>query len=971
MRFITTASVLALIAAQPVLAQEVPQLPDAGPDPSEESAPATAGDVIIVQGQRLRGQLDVDQPPIVEYNAQDIKAFGADSIADVLEQLAPATGSSRGRGGGGRPVILLNGVRVGSFREFRSYPPEAIEKVEVFPEEVAQRFGYSADQRVVNIILKDNYASREIEIDYKQPDRGGFRRTDQEVNFLTISDGARINAEFETAQRTILTEDERDLQPVAGGLSDVATDANPLAYRSLIGRIESYQGELSYARAFIESGSSVSGNLTASRNLERSLSGLDTVTLVAPDGSSAFRVFNEGDPLMRDKRSDALQTSGSFNKPLGAFQFTATADAGVTDTRTLIERRLDTDTLVAIAATGALGIDAAIPALPDAGRDRSESRLWSASSLATLRGAPLELPAGEVNTTFDLGYDWDRIESNDTRTAQDTSLTRGNLSGGVNLAIPVASTRTGAWDAMGGLSLNAQAGFDYLSDFGTLADWSLGATWSPFENLTFSATRIWREVAPGLTELGNPVGQEFNVPTFDFATGESVLATVLTGGNPALLAETQADWKFSANWELPFWERARLQIDYAINNSDDVTLASPSITSAFEAAFPERVTRSPAGELLATDRRPVTLFETRNRQLSFGFNANGQIGSPPPEPEPSSRGGAGGSGAGEAQGEGRRGGPPGGRGFGPERFAEMRKKFCATPEGEMPDLTGIPEQMLARLRGEDGQLDPAKVQEARERFCGEEAEERQRQFAAMREMICAEPPRLDGLPDEVLARLRGEDGQIDPERLAQMRKQMCRPGGEGTQTGEGQQQGRGGGGRRGGVGAASFFGGGRDRDPRPRYFFSLNHTIQLENEVLLAAGGPVFDQLDGFVIAGGAIPRHTSRLEAGLFMQGYGLRLSGRYAGEAELRGSGLPGSSDLFFGDLATFDLRLFADLGEVLEKDSGVLDDLRVSLRADNIFDARRRVTDANGDVPLAFQPFRLDPIGRYLGIELRKLF
>ena len=139
----------------------------------------------------------------------------------------------------------------------------------------------------------------------------------------------------------------------------------------------------------------------------------------------------------------------------------------------------------------------------------------------------------------------------------------------------------------------------------------------------------------------------------------------------------------------------------------------------------------------------------------------------------------------------------------------------------------------------------------------------------------------------------------------------------------------------------------------------------------LAATRALFDQLDGDVLAGGAIPRHTARLEGGIFKQGYGLRLSGNYIGEARLNGSGLPGSSDLFYGDLATFDIRVFADLGQVLKKDDGWFDGLRVSFRVDNVFDARRRVEDENGVVPDAFQPFRVDPTGRYIGVDLRKAF
>ena len=41
------------------------------------------------------------------------------------------------------------------------------------------------------------------------------------------------------------------------------------------------------------------------------------------------------------------------------------------------------------------------------------------------------------------------------------------------------------------------------------------------------------------------------------------------------------------------------------------------------------------------------------------------------------------------------------------------------------------------------------------------------------------------------------------------------------------------------------------------------------------------------------------------------------------------------------------------------------------DNLFDERREVTDENGDTPRAYEPLRIDPVGRYLGVDIRKAF
>ena len=980
-------SLLAIVAVMltpaPVAAQDRPgdgSGEGAAAEPQVQSAPAIEEDgTITVRAQRLRGQLLVDEPPILELDEAEIAALGAGSIDDLLQAIEPATGSARGRGGG-RPIFLVNGVRIGSFREFRSYPPEAIAKVEVFPEETAQRFGFSPDQRVVNFVLKDNFASREVELEYEQPGDGGYRATEQEFTLLTIRNGARINAQVEAGQRTFLTESERDLAPVTGFAPTVPGDPDPLEFRSLISRQERYQAEASWAKAFIDTGTSVSFNLTANQADTDSLAGLDDVLLTGPDGSTAFRTFGADDPLRRDSRTQSLASSGSLNRPLGLFNLAMTFDAGWTDARTRIDRQADTTALRAGALAGSLPIDGPLPELPDAGFDTARSTLWTAGTLATLRGSPLLLPAGEVTTTIDLGYEWDRIESSDTRTANDARLTRGDASAGLNVNVPLTSRREGFADALGSFSLNGQAGVNHLSDFGTLYDWTLGARWSPTDRLTLSLSRIRREAAPGLNALGDPQVSQLNVPVFDFAADRTVLATVVTGGNPGLIAETQSDWKVSANWRVPFLGRGRLQLDYTDNRSRDVTSSFPALTPAFEAAFPDRVVRDGGGTLVSLDRRPVTLFEVRTRSLQFNFNTGGSIGSrPQPAATPPTQGRPDRSARDEAAASAS---PPGRPDFG-----AIRERFCATPEGEQPDLTGLPEGMIARLRDADGNIPPERLARLRARFCGQDGAEgdgqRSERFAAMRKALCGENPTLDDLPPRMRARLVNENGEIDQERLAQVRERLCSPieadsaASRGTAQGRaaGQAAGReasraGGGGRGGGGPGGGFFGGGND--PRPRYFLSFSPTLLLQRDVTPAAGATTLDALDGFVLgSSGALPEWTARLEGGLFFGGYGMRLSGRYVGSAVLRGDDATGSDDLFFGDIATFDLRLFADIGQVTGRDTGFLDGLRVSLRADNVFDARRRVVDGTGAVPVQFEPRRLDPTGRYLGVELRKVF
>ncbi len=92
----------------------------------------------------------------------------------------------------------------------------------------------------------------------------------------------------------------------------------------------------------------------------------------------------------------------------------------------------------------------------------------------------------------------------------------------------------------------------------------------------------------------------------------------------------------------------------------------------------------------------------------------------------------------------------------------------------------------------------------------------------------------------------------------------------------------------------------------------------------------------------------------------------------------GAPGAvgtsaSDLRFSDIATFNLRLFANLGQrqSLVRAHPVLRGTRVSLSIDNLLDARPQVRDASGATPLSYQPAFLDPLGRSVRLSLRKQF
>ncbi|MEJ8630731.1 hypothetical protein P0F65_14310 [Sphingomonas sp. I4] len=112
-----------------------------------------------------------DIPPEQQLSPADVRAYGVSSVADLLTELAPQTTSGRG----GSPVILLNGRRIAGFQEIRDLPTEAILRVDILPEEVSLKYGYRADQKVVNFVLRPRFRSLAAEAIGTVPTQGARR----------------------------------------------------------------------------------------------------------------------------------------------------------------------------------------------------------------------------------------------------------------------------------------------------------------------------------------------------------------------------------------------------------------------------------------------------------------------------------------------------------------------------------------------------------------------------------------------------------------------------------------------------------------------------------------------------------------------------------------------------------------------------------------------------------------------------
>jgi hypothetical protein len=717
-----TLFLLATTASLPAWAQQA-AVEAVAAQPGDESGDDYAGEEVVVQGQKPRGSVVGDIPPENVLNPRDIRATGATSIDELLDSVASQTGSARGRSSG-RPIVLLNGQRISGFREIRDLPPEAIERMEILPEEVALKYGYAADQRVVNIVLRRRFNSTNVELRGRGATDGGYVSGQGDAGRLIIAEGTRTSINLRAQGNSSLFEDERDiaLQPVPSQPEEV----DPRPFRTLVGSNSDYRLTATHNRTIL-------GDVSATVNAEaekangKSRVGVPTGTL-DDDGTEILRAFPEEGPLTRDLDSEALRAGTALNWQEGKWRLSSTGNAEFTHNLTKTDNGPDLSDIQARLDAGDPTLDPLgnLGPLDELPRDRSRSNSYTLGLDGTATGPLVALPAGDATATLRVAGGSTGIDSKSTvdNLTRESDLHRNSLLGSLNLDLPI--TRRAS--SIGRLTANANGSITELSDFGTITTIGAGLNWAPAQRLTLTASWTREEGPPSLQQLGDPLIETPNVNVFDFQTGQTVQVTTFTGGNPDLRADTRNVLKIGGNWQ-PFEKtELRLRAEY-VRQATDNPQAAITISEAMEDAFPERFTRDAGETLIAVDLRPVNFQEARKDAIRWGFDFTKPLKSkppsaaaiasfrerfaaqrgnqsepPPPPPEGGPPSGPPPEGAGPGPGPGGGGGPSGG--FGRGRFGGGRQggrlTFSLTHQLNLVDEVTIADEVpkLDYLHGE-------------------------------------------------------------------------------------------------------------------------------------------------------------------------------------------------------------------------------------------------------------------------------
>jgi hypothetical protein len=380
-----------------------------------------------------------------------------------------------------------------------------------------------------------------------------------------------------------------------------------------------------------------------------------------------------------------------------------------------------------------------------------------------------------------------------------------------------------------------------------------GANWSPVDRLNFITSWTREEGPPTINQLGDPLLETPGSRIFDFTTGQTVLVTAVTGGNPNLQSDRRTVFKLGGYWQPLRNTDLRLRADY-VHQRIDRPISNIIVTSAIEAAFPDRFVRDSSGQLIRVNLTPVNFDHSQSDTLRVGFDFSKPLKSHRPSAAV---------------------------------IEQIRKQFGFGSGGRTPAGAGSAQG--------------------------------------------APPP---GPPPE------GDAG-----------------------SGSGGARG----GRGGFGGGGGSFGGGS----RGRLQLSVTDTITFVDKVTIRPGLPPLDYLNGDAAGQtGGTPRHAVQAQGGWSNNGWGARIGANWRSATDVNTAT---GDNLHFSPYGTFDLRLFANFGEQPELTLKHPWLRGSSLRLDftNVFDAKPRVHDAFGNVPLNYQPDLLNPLGRTVMITFRKLF
>ncbi|HEX5257422.1 MAG TPA: TonB-dependent receptor plug domain-containing protein [Sphingomicrobium sp.] len=570
----------ALVATSAVHAQAQPRksssaTPPAAAPTSGQTVPTDEEDEdIVVTGRPPRGSVVGDIPPVNVLDSHDVRATGASSFDELLEAIAPDIGVARGSGSA-RPLVLLNGRRVSSYRELRDIPIEAVSRVDILPDEVALRYGYPPDQKVVNVVLQNRFAETVVQAAANAAAHEGFAGGSGDLTRILLTPKRRTTLNLHAGTDDILKGAQRSI--VEQQYESSGTGATGLLLPPELG---------------------LRGTMTLSRQLPGDVDETFNAQAAHSNGH-LLSGLSEQLPaeLRRHTLDDNLHLGSTLSGDGGKWYWNVAANGDIERNRT---------------STTDLG-QAFAPG-------NAQSTHIDGNLDATANGPLFATPAGVADVTLRAAgaAEYLDIDEQHFANAPVDSKERTTATAAASIDLPL-SHRGRAFNALGNLTLNANGEINRLSDFGTLTRVGAGANWSPIGPLNLLGSWDHEERAPSVRQLGDPFVETPGTRIFDFTNGVVNRVAVVTGGNPGLRTARRDTLDLSAAWKPFETGDFRVRGDYA-HVTIDQPISNITVFPTIEEAFPDRFVRDASGNLVSVDLRPVNFASAHRDTLLLGFD---------------------------------------------------------------------------------------------------------------------------------------------------------------------------------------------------------------------------------------------------------------------------------------------------------------------------------------------------------------
>lgn len=924
-----------------------------GTTPGHAQAPASAAasadqpeddssDIVVNGIATPRGSAIGNVQPEERLSPADIRSFGVSSISELLTELGPQTDSASGA-----PVVLLNGKRISSFSEIQDYPTEAIARIDILPPEVSLSYGYSPNQKVVNIVLRRRFKAVLADLRGGMATEGERKSGSATGNLLHIQGDDRVNLDVKYTTADRLLESDRGVVTSAGRrpysiagniLSPTGGQIDP-ALSALVGM------PVTSAAVPASAASGVSPQLSdfvAGANV-RNISDLGRFRTLSPSthtltvngvyartlpgnisGSLNGRLdYSSSDSLRGLPSTDSLANSSllipvgnpysPFADPVQLYRYFDQAGSLAQHSKNV---------------TGHIGLTLNGDIRPwhwsfTGNYDRAVTRTSTARGFdltalqdAITAGNPLVNPFGVISS------DLLNLRLADKARATATSLGGSLLLNGPLLELPAgkatASVTLGTSDD-GFHSRSERSAILSTTDFSR-------QTVSGELNVDLPIASRKNNVLGAIGDLslnGNAGIQHLS----DFGT----LSTVGYGLNWTPIPQIRLIASVAHDKAAPSGQ----QIDNPVIVTPNVPVFDPATG---QSVFVSQIAGgNPA--LRQSSRRQIRLGATirpiKKPDLSLTASYTNNRTSHPivSFPEPTA-----------------------------QIAAAFPDRFIRDADGT---LTQIDAQPINFARSRSSQLRwgfnlsiPVKSH-------------LQKQIEAWRAAGSKPEDRPEGMQAMIDAQRR-RDASGAQESSAGAGNTISANSSAGSNNPDTNATPGGGNSVNPRRGFGGFGGGGRG--PSGRIQFALYHTWHFTDSVLVAPGLPALNLLDGAAIgSSGGQPRHELQGQAGYSNNGLGARLSANWQSATHVDGTSGIAASDLRFSNLTTLNLRLFADLGQMpkLARDHPFFRGARVTLSVSNLLNDRQKVTNGLGVTPARFQSAYFDPVGRQATISFRKLF